>query len=346
MFPLTDERLDEILSRIPDLRIAVIGDFFLDKYMVTDPALAEMSVETGLEARQVVEVRCSPGAAGTVTNNLAALGVGTIHAVGAIGDDGEGYELLRGLRERGVTTDRLLRARDRFTPTYTKPMVRTPDGETELNRLDIKNRAPLSAEWSGRILSALEELLTPGPDRIHAVAIMDQVQERDCGSITDAVREGLESLAAQHDDVLFFADSRVRIGEYRNVTIKPNAAEAARAIGRSQEPANLNEAIGIGSQLAIRNQQTVFLTLGEDGILVCRPGSVDHVPALSVNGPIDIVGAGDSTTAGIVCALCSNASPQEAAALGNLCAPVTIRKLGTTGTASPSELRERPKATP
>ena len=33
MFPLTYERLNTILSRNTDLRIAVIGDFFLDKYL-------------------------------------------------------------------------------------------------------------------------------------------------------------------------------------------------------------------------------------------------------------------------------------------------------------------------
>lgn len=335
MFPLTYERLDAILSRIQDLRIAVIGDFFLDKYLVTDPALAEVSVETGLEARQVVEVRCSPGAAGTVTNNLAALRIGTIHAVGVIGDDGEGYELLRGLRERGVTTDRLLQARERFTPTYTKPMVRMPDGEVEINRLDVKNRTPLSPDWSLRILSALEELLAPGASRVHAVAIMDQVQERDCGTVTDLVREGLATLAAAHPDVLFFADSRTRIGEYRGVTVKPNAVEAARAVGREDEAGEF------GRDLAVRVGSTVFLTVGAQGILVCTRDSATHVPALPVTGPIDIVGAGDSTTAGIVCALCSGATETEAAAMGNLCASVTIRKLGTTGTASPDELRER-----
>ena len=47
MFPLTYERLDAILSRIPKLRIAVIGDFFLDKYLVTDPALASFFTGMG-----------------------------------------------------------------------------------------------------------------------------------------------------------------------------------------------------------------------------------------------------------------------------------------------------------
>jgi sugar/nucleoside kinase (ribokinase family) len=68
---------------------------------------------------------------------------------------------------------------------------------------------------------------------------------------------------------------------------------------------------------------------------------VTHVPGYAVAGPIDIVGAGDSTTAGIVCGLCAGATPVEAAALGNLVASITIQQIGTTGTASPEQVIAR-----
>ncbi|HIE50312.1 MAG TPA: hypothetical protein EYP85_01015 [Armatimonadetes bacterium] len=115
---MKEQRLQEILARFDGVTVLVVGDFFLDKYLVIDRALSEVSLETGLEAYQVVEVRCSPGAAGTVTSNLRALEVQVV-ALGVIGDDGEGYELKRGLRERGVWLDYLLERPDRFTPTYT-----------------------------------------------------------------------------------------------------------------------------------------------------------------------------------------------------------------------------------
>ena len=72
-------------------------------------------------------VRCQPGAAGTVTNNLRAMGVNVL-AAGIVGDDGEGFELLRALDMTGVNVDALVIRSDRFTPTYTKPMLREPDG--------------------------------------------------------------------------------------------------------------------------------------------------------------------------------------------------------------------------
>ena len=70
---LSEGRLAEITGSFSEIRLAVAGDFFLDKYLEVDPALAEVSLETGKAANQVVRVRHSPGAAGNVVNNIAAL---------------------------------------------------------------------------------------------------------------------------------------------------------------------------------------------------------------------------------------------------------------------------------
>ena len=51
---MTPSRLHHLLSRFSDHTIAVIGDFFLDKYLELDPALAETSLETGLTALESV----------------------------------------------------------------------------------------------------------------------------------------------------------------------------------------------------------------------------------------------------------------------------------------------------
>jgi len=342
---ITSDRFLEILDAFPTVRLAVFGDFFLDKYLVIDPALNEPSLETGLDAFQVVSIRHSPGAAGTVTSNLAALQIGAIHAVGAIGDDGQGYELRQGLQRRGVDMEHLLVLDEIFTPTYTKPMVIQPDGgEQESNRLDLKNRRPLSDTVQERLIAELQAVLP----EVQAVIIADQVAEPQLGVITPTVRDRLATLAAEHEDVVFFADSRASIGEFRNVMIKPNAREAvvARfiapddegAINRATTPDELG---AFGRELARRNGRPVFITLGPDGMLVCREDTAIHVPGIPVEGPLDICGAGDSATSGIVAALCSGATCEEAALFGNLVASITVQQIGTTGTASPAEVLQR-----
>ena len=68
-------RFQNITAQYPRLRVAVIGDFCLDRYLEIDPARAEVSIETGRTVHNVINVRSQPGAAGTILNNLVALGV-------------------------------------------------------------------------------------------------------------------------------------------------------------------------------------------------------------------------------------------------------------------------------
>ena len=56
-------RFEAITQRYSQLRVALIGDFCLDRYLEIDPARSETSIETGLEVYNVVRVRSQPGAA-------------------------------------------------------------------------------------------------------------------------------------------------------------------------------------------------------------------------------------------------------------------------------------------
>ena len=107
---MTAQRLSQILDAFPKIKIAVIGDYFLDKWLTIDRALDEVSLETKLTAYQVIGKRIFAGAAGTVMSNLSALDIGELYAVGFIGDDGEGFEMLRDLHAKRVNTDLLIRS--------------------------------------------------------------------------------------------------------------------------------------------------------------------------------------------------------------------------------------------
>ncbi len=333
-------RAGEILARYPDVAVAVVGDFFLDKYLIIEKALTEVSLETGLDAYQVVAKRLSPGAAGTVTNNLTALEVGRVLAVGFTGDDGEGYELRQGLARTGVDMTHLVQRPDLFTPTYTKPMLRDETGaEAELNRVDIKNREATPRDLEDAVLDELRAVL----GEVQAVIVADQVAERHLGTITDRVREEICAMAAAQPEVVFFADSRESIALFRDVIIKPNKFEAAKACGYTGAEADLSasDAERCGAELVTRNRRPVFVTAGAEGIVVFDEAGRTLVPGVPVPPPIDIVGAGDSTTAAIVASLCAGASLQEAAAIANCVASITIQQLGTTGTATREQVARR-----
>jgi bifunctional ADP-heptose synthase (sugar kinase/adenylyltransferase) len=239
-----------------------------------------------------------------------------------------------------VDTEPLIRVDDRFTPTYTKPMMREPDGRIhELNRLDIKNRQPVPPHVEDQIVTRLRALV----DQVDGIIVADQVQERNCGVITDRMRDELAELALAHPDVVIAADSRVRIGEYRNIIVKPNAREAVLALHPDLADAEIDRdtAKACAHELCQRNGRPAFLTVGADGILVFDRDEMTHVPGIRVDGPIDIVGAGDSTVAGIVSSLCCGATHAEAALVGNLVASITIQQIGTTGTATRDQVMDR-----
>ena len=323
-------RLQALLNRFPGVTVLIVGDFFLDKYLDIDPRLSEPSLETGLESYQVTSVRRYPGAAGAVANNLRALDVNVI-ALGVVGEDGEGDDLRRGLELIGVKGDGLIRAPGRFTPTYLKPMLR--QGNTparELNRFDTKNRTPLPAEIETEVITRLHSLFTP----LLGIVIVDQVSEPNCGVITARVRQAISELARAHSDTIMLADSRERIGEFRDVMLKPNTREATRATG-------LTDLAAAGRELRRRTHQPVVVTHGEHGMYLFELEGEQHIPAIPVAGPVDVVGAGDSAMAGLVATLCAGGTLAESALVGNLAASLTIQQLGETGTATRAQILAR-----
>src|SRR3954462_11692995 len=106
---MSPSRFQAITEMYSKLRIAVVGDFCLDRYLEIDPDRQEVSIETGLPVHNVINLRSQPGGAGTILNNLVTLGVGEIYPVGFSGEDGEGYELRRALGvKRGVRLEHFL----------------------------------------------------------------------------------------------------------------------------------------------------------------------------------------------------------------------------------------------
>jgi bifunctional ADP-heptose synthase (sugar kinase/adenylyltransferase) len=335
---MTTERLQEIVGRFSRSRIAVVGDFFLDKYLDVEPAWAEFSIETGKTAHQVAAIRTSPGAAGTVVCNLAALGAGTLEAVGFTGDDGESYDLRKGLASLGCGTDYFHIDPERMTPTYLKPRDCTDAslaGEHE--RYDTKNRRPTSPSLGEQIVRSLDALLP----RLDAVIVLDQVEEADCGVVTAAFREVVADRAKRWPGVVFWGDSRLRIREFRNVIIKPNQFEA---LGTENPPpgyeVDLDQLAAALTRLRQTTAAPVVATRGALGTVVTDP-EMTLVPGVAVEGPTDPTGAGDSATAGAVLALTAGATLPEAALVANLVASITVEQLATTGTARPDQLPER-----
>lgn len=307
------KELGQKLKNASNIVITVLGDYCLDKYLYIDVDKDEKSLETGLIAYQVTKKGLYPGAAGTVVNNLRSLEVQVL-CVGVIGDDGEGYELLNALKKIGADTSHMITDSERCTSTYTKPMRNS----TELNRLDFKNFTPMSKHTEQKLI----ENIYAAVSKSNAVIVLDQFIEENCNTVNSAIREEIAVIAEKYPELIIYADSRAYINLFKNIMVK----------------CNNHEIKDNGEAIYQKNGKPVFVTMGEDGSMVFDKDGSHKVDAIKVEGEIDICGAGDACTSGIVLGMTLGASPKTAAMLGNIISSITIKQIGVTGTATQKQV--------
>jgi len=330
---MTQSHIHEILEKISSVRIAVYGDFCLDAYWLMDPDGSEVSVETGLKAEAVARHNYSPGGAGNIVANLAALKPNMIKVIGVVGNDIYGRELSAQLSHLGADVSSLTIQNDDFdTYTYTKKYY----GEKEDPRIDfgLKNRR--SEETDDVLLRNLKDAL----ESYDALIFNQQVT----GSITNPdFIDRANELFEKYSDKIVVLDSRHFNTKFRHVYRKANEIETAVLNGLDVNPQDFisfSEIRKHGTQVYKRDQKPIFVTCGARGIISIDASGITEIPGVQLLKKLDTVGAGDTTISALTLCLAAGISPSEAAAFANLAAAVTVQKLYTTGTASGREIIE------
>ena len=293
--PLDESWLEQCLASVSRARVTVFGDFCLDAYWLIDEDEGELSVETGLPVRKVRRQTYSLGGAGNVVANLADLGVAEVRAVGLIGGDLFGRQMLKLLAGRGVNTDGLLRSQgDWQTLVYAKPYV----GDDEQSRIDFGAFNAVSNASTDTLAQQLDEAAGASD----AVILNQQVPS---GASTPAMIGRINKVIAAHPDCCFLADSRHRAELYRGAILKLNAHEAGRLVGEGRpldERITADEARSFAERLRDQTRKPVFVTRGANGILVVDGAGVHDVPGIQIVDRTDPVGAGDTVVAALAAA--------------------------------------------
>ncbi|MGA3035022.1 MAG: PfkB family carbohydrate kinase [Terracidiphilus sp.] len=317
---------EEVLASLPKLSALVVGDVCLDRWCYYEPQLAEASRETSIPRVAVVEYERTPGAAGTVASNLAALGVGRVAVLGVVGDDGHGFELERALDTRRIEHSALIHDPAVLTFTYTK-LVNRSNGVEDRPRVDYLTPRDLPDDVTAQVVERFERFAP----QFDVVLVSDQMEIAAGGVVTPLLRDAISRFAARCPGTVVFVDSRSRGELFRNVLVKLNEDEAAQACARLRLETDYKKLcgqIGYGSMM---------VTHGPRGVSVVGANGVTLVPARDVPAPVDICGAGDSFMAGAAMVLRLTGDPVEAARFGNLVASITIMQRGT-GSASPADI--------
>jgi sugar/nucleoside kinase (ribokinase family)/phosphoglycolate phosphatase-like HAD superfamily hydrolase len=279
----------------------------------------------------VLRQKYSPGGAGNVTNNLAAMEVKYILAFGVIGADPFGPEMVSLLKNTGINTDNLLIQKEQWaTHVYIKPYI----NDAEQNRIDFGNHNVLTDDIADLLINNLKKEV-PGVD---LVIINQQVLS---GIHTMYFRKKLVEVINLFPQKIFIADSRNYTDFYSGAYRKMNDTEASIRCGINKEPDELipySDTVNNAKILYERYQKPLFITRGSRGSLAINGSGITEIPGLSIISKVDTVGAGDSYLAGVAATMAAGYSIETAAKMGSYVAGVTVQKLFQTGTASPSEI--------
>lgn len=330
------ERIKEILKKINSVKIAVYGDFCLDVYWLMDSDGSEVSVETGLKAEAVAKHIYSPGGAGNIVANLAALKPAAIKVIGVVGNDIHGRELSSQLQALGADTSSLtIQYKDFDTYTYTKKYY----GEKEDPRIDfgLKNRR--SENTDAEILRNLQIAL----ENYDALIFNQQVT----GSITNQdFIDKTNKFFKKFNDKIVVLDSRHFNNSFQNVYRKTNEIEIVVLNGMDVNPQDYISVSDVkkhGTKVYEQYKKPIFVTCGSRGIITIDSTGISEVPGIQLLKRLDTVGAGDTTISALTLCLAAGAQPPEAAVFANFAAAVTVQKLYTTGIATGDEILELSK---
>jgi D-glycero-beta-D-manno-heptose-7-phosphate kinase len=310
---LQPTRAQEILDAARGKRIAVLGDFMLDRHL--KGSVRRISPEAPVPVVEIESESTGLGGAGNVVQNLASLGAHPL-AFGLVGDDSTGQVLIGHLQIVGAGTEGMIVSSGRKTTEK----IRIIAHDQHVVRADRESVEDLSAFERDRLLTALKAVMPT----LQALILQDYNK----GVLTAGVIEEVLRLAAEHHVPVavdpkfehFFSFTGVRF-------FKPNVRELGMALG--VKIGDDGELAAAAAALFQRIKPTILLvTRGERGMTLFMDGAlVENIPtrAMKVH---DVSGAGDTVIATCIVAECGGASPTEGAVLANYAAGIVCGEVG------------------
>ena len=314
---MSNKPVTEHLPAVGHLHVLVVGDLMLDRYW-HGPA-DRVSPEAPVPVIHVQDIEQRPGGAANVALNIVSMGA-RCTLIGLIGADEAGEQLRSTLTAAGVNCD-FVEVPD--WPTIVK--LRLLAQKQQLIRADFEQAVPDygASERIGVMLNKVEKHLGSA----HAMILEDY----DKGAIEEP--QGMIA-AARNAAVPVLVDPKMKpLASYAGASvIKPNKKEFLHAAG------DVSDVEAAGSRLCAElNLQGLIVTQGGDGMSVCMPEEVKHIPARPVE-VYDVTGAGDTTAANLALGMALQLSLVECARIANVAASIAVSKSGTAPVTGP-ELR-------
>ncbi len=329
MNALSLPRVRHLLKRALRTRILVIGDSMLDEFVWGK--VARISPEAPVPVVEFDHESLMPGGAANVARNLRSLHA-KCELAGVIGGDANGKKLKELLTQERIECRALLSHPGRLTSVKTRIVAH----HQQLARVDRETVEDLDARFSRRLARAIEIQL----ESSSAVIVADYGK----GVITQGLLDQVKRWCRERNLWLSLDPKPVhRLNLSGLSLLTPNRKEAFELAGLSDgakrgdplHDAGLLHAVEV--LMSKLQPGLLLITLGDQGMLLCRPGQAPFLIPTVAQEVFDVSGAGDTVIACFTLAIAAGASPVEAAIFSNHAAGVVVGKVGTA-VATPQEL--------
>ena len=312
--------MKDLLEQIKSLRILVIGDVMLDRYVMGE--VSRISPEAPVPVLSVTDERSVAGGAANVALNVSSLGA-KVESVGWFGKDERGDELIDILQSENIEVDSAFR----FSTAPTISKSRVTASNQQICRVD---RESSSDQYNPKI-AEIDELLQTKLKFADAVIVSDYGK----GFVTNE----LLSLVRQSAKFVSVDPKPSRLLDYAKPDLlTPNRLEALELAGLSRETRDPFPKDEVVARIFERFSPLLLaITLGSEGMLLAKEGRVEQIIPTAAKEVFDVSGAGDTVIASLTLALAAGQSFENAAEFANLAAGVVVGKVGTA-TVSPSEI--------
>lgn len=303
-------RLKEILAGFAGVRILVVGDLMLDRFVWGN--VTRISPEAPVPVIEVMSESEMPGGAANVARNIYKMG-GKLCIAGIVGDDYTGRILREGLANERTDIGGIIVTGERKTTLK----MRIVAHRQQVVRVDYEDIDDLSGPQIGQIASYIEGRL----DEIDAFLIEDYGK----GLVTQPLIDRLVELGKAAGKIVTFDPKEGNDLDVSGVTaVTPNRSEAIWAAGSEMPERDLGVAL-----LDKWGCDSVLMTLGEHGMLLFQRGKEPEEIPCAAREVYDVSGAGDTVISAFTLALAAGATMVEAATISNYAAGIVVGKVGT-----------------
>jgi len=311
---MRQNELIEILDRVHAVRVLVLGDVMLDRFVYG--SVARVSPEAPIAVLDVARTVDSAGGAANVARNVAAIGASAT-LIGVTGDDAWAADLKKEIAHFPAIDAHLIVDAGRPTTVKTRYVA---DGQQML-RADREFRTPLSEEVAIKLLAQFENSL----QYADVVVLSDYAK----GVLSDRVTRAAIQAARLANKPVIVDPKAKDLRKYTGATVlTPNRLELQAACGF--ECAN-DQAVESAARPFLDNDicAAMVVTRGKDGMSVVAKGeAVVHLRTMA-RQVFDVSGAGDTAVAAMSLGLAAGANIVSASTLANLAAGIVVGKLGT-----------------